>query len=99
MRKQTKQQKRDVGAIATKNDADIDFSDMPEVLDWRGAEMGKFCRPAKKSVTLRLDQDVLEWLKAYGKGYQTRANWLLRHAMASARGRSRKTSRQSRTGA
>jgi uncharacterized protein (DUF4415 family) len=62
----------------------IDLSDMPEVLDWSGAEMGKFYRPPKRSVTMRLDGDVLEWLKGYGKGYQTRVNLLLRHAMASA---------------
>jgi len=67
-------------------DEDIDLSDMPEVVDWSGAEMGKFYRPPKKSVTMRLDQDVLDWLKAYGKGYQTRVNLLLRHAMASSMG-------------
>jgi uncharacterized protein (DUF4415 family) len=88
MRKPTKEQKRDIGAIAAKKGADIDFSDMPEVADWSGGEMGKFYRPAKKSVTMRLDKDVIEWLKTYGKGYQTRANWLLRHAMASAAGNS-----------
>jgi len=33
----------------------IDLSDMPEVLDWSGAEMGKFYRPPKRSVTMRLD--------------------------------------------
>jgi uncharacterized protein (DUF4415 family) len=86
MRKLTKEQKRDIAAIAAKKDADIDFSDIPEVVDWSGAEVGKFYRPPKKSVTMRLDQDVLDWLKAYGKGYQTKANLLLRHAMASARG-------------
>jgi uncharacterized protein (DUF4415 family) len=63
---------------------------MPEVLDWREAEIGKFYRPPKKSVTMRVDADVLEWLKGYGKGYQTRVNFLLRHAMASASGRGRK---------
>jgi uncharacterized protein (DUF4415 family) len=84
MRKLTKEQKRDIAAIAAKKDADIDFSDIPEVVDWSGAEMGKFYRPPKKSVTMRLDQDVIEWLKAYGKGYQTKVNLLLRHAMASA---------------
>jgi uncharacterized protein (DUF4415 family) len=46
--------------------------------------MGKFYRPPKKSVTMRLDADVLEWLKGYGRGYQTSANLLLRHAMASS---------------
>lgn len=84
MRKLTKQQKRDVGAIAAMKEEDIDLSDMPEVLDWSKAEMGKFCRPPKKPVTMRLDEDVIDWLKSYGTGYQTRANLLLRHAMASA---------------
>ena len=86
MRKLTKEQKRDIAAIAAMKDEDIDLSDMPEVLDWSGAEMGKFYRPPKKAVTMRLDSDVLEWLKGYGKGYQTRVNLLLRHAMASAGG-------------
>jgi uncharacterized protein (DUF4415 family) len=43
--------------------------------------MGKFLKPTKKSVTIRLDADVIEWLKADGRGYQTKANRLLRHAM------------------
>jgi uncharacterized protein (DUF4415 family) len=81
MRKLTKEQKRDIRAIAAKRDRDIDFSDAPPVLDWSGAEIGKFYRPVKKPVTMRLDSDVIDWLKADGRGYQTKANWLLRHAM------------------
>jgi uncharacterized protein (DUF4415 family) len=81
MRKLTKEQKRDIRAIAAKRDEDIDFSDAPAVVDWSGAEIGKFYRPAKKPVTMRLDSDVIAWLKADGRGYQTKANWLLRHAM------------------
>jgi uncharacterized protein (DUF4415 family) len=84
MRKLSKEQKRDIAAIAAMKDEDIDLSDMPEVVDWSRAEVGKFYRPPKKAVTIRLDADVLEWLKGYGKGYQTRANLLLRHAMVSA---------------
>jgi len=34
--------------------------------------------PAKSSISLRLDQDVLEWFKAQGAGYQTRINSVLR---------------------
>lgn len=71
--------------IAAKKDADIDLSDVPEVVDWSGAEMGQLYRPAKKAVTMRLDADVVDWLKSYGRGYQTRANSLLRHAMLRAR--------------
>lgn len=81
MRKLTKEQKRDIRAIAAKRDKDIDFSDAPAVLDWSGAEIGKFHRPVKKPVTMRLDSDVIKWLKAGGRGYQTKANWLLRRAM------------------
>jgi uncharacterized protein (DUF4415 family) len=87
MRRLTKQQKREVAAIAAKRDEDIDFSDVPAVVDWTRAEIGKFHRPAKRPVTIRLDEDVLEWLKAFGKGYQTRANLLLRHAMVATRAR------------
>lgn len=85
MRKLTKEQKRDIRAIAKKRDEDIDFSDIPPVLDWSGAEIGKFYRPGKKPVTMRLDSDVIAWLKADGRGYQTRANQLLRHAMTHLR--------------
>src|SRR5580692_10830322 len=81
MRKLTKEQKRDIRAIAAKRDEDIDFSDAPAVVDWSGAQIGKFYRPTKKSVTMRLDSDVIAWLKADGRGYQTKANWLLRQAM------------------
>ncbi|MBL8414193.1 MAG: BrnA antitoxin family protein [Propionivibrio sp.] len=34
--------------------------------------------PPKASISLRLDQDVLEWFKAQGSGYQTRINSVLR---------------------
>ena len=77
--------KRDIAAIAAKTDATIDFSEMPEVVDWTGAEVGRFYRPAKRSITIRLDEDIIDWLKGYGRGYQTRANLLLRHAMEANR--------------
>jgi uncharacterized protein (DUF4415 family) len=81
MRNLTKQQKRDIRAIAAKKERDIDFSDAPPVPDWSAAVVGKFYRPTKKPVTIRLDSDVIAWLKTDGRGYQTKANWLLRHAM------------------
>jgi uncharacterized protein (DUF4415 family) len=107
MRKLTKDQRRDIRAIAVKRDVNIDYSDAPPVLDWSSAEIGKFYRPAKKPVTMRLDSDVIAWLKSDGRGYQTKANWLLRHAMLhftrrgaiSGRGKPgprRKSSRQKR---
>jgi uncharacterized protein (DUF4415 family) len=93
MKKPTKGRQREVSAVAVKSDAEIDLSEMPEVLDWSGAEIGKFYRPAKKPVTLRLDADVIEWLKSFGPGYQTRANGLLRHAMEASHPKRRGTGR------
>lgn len=69
------------------NDASIDTSDIPEVRDWSSAVVGKFYRPIKKPVTVRLDADVTAWLKSQGPGYQTRLNKLLRAAMAQSRTR------------
>lgn len=80
MRKLTQEQKRDTRAIAVKKDKDIDFSDAPAIVDWSGAEIGEFYRPTKKPITMRLDSDVIAWLKADDRGYQTTANWLLRQA-------------------
>jgi uncharacterized protein (DUF4415 family) len=66
--------------LAAMPDEDIDLSDMPEVLDWSKAERGKFYRPVKQQLTLRLDADVVHWFKTHAKGggYQTRINQALR---------------------
>lgn len=45
----------------------------------------RYYRPLKKSVTLRLDADVLAWFKKQGRGYQTRINRTLRAAMEEKR--------------
>lgn len=37
--------------------------------------------PKKQTITIRLDADVLDWLKRQGRGYQTRINKLLRSYM------------------
>jgi uncharacterized protein (DUF4415 family) len=42
---------------------------------------GNMYKPIKKPVTLRLDADVLDWLKKQGRGYQTRINRALRSLM------------------
>ena len=38
-------------------------------------------KPVKQTVQMRIDADILEWLKHDGPGYQTRANAILRQAM------------------
>lgn len=61
-------------------DDDIDFSDIPLKLDWSKAEIGKFYRPVKELVSLRVDADVLTWFKnqANGKLYTALMNKALR---------------------
>lgn len=76
-----KEQKAEIGKLAALSDAAIDTSDIAEIEGWDDAVVGKFYRPIKKQVTMRLDADVIEWLKQKGKGYQTRANMILRDAM------------------
>ena len=64
-------------------DEDIDYSDIPQIPDDFADEAvrGLLYRPVKKSVSIRIDADVLLWLKSQGKGYQTRINTILRQAM------------------
>lgn len=68
--------------IGAMSDDDIDYSDIPQITDFSGFEVGKFYRPVKETVTVRLDADVLHWLKQGGKGYQSRLNAILRKEMA-----------------
>ena len=81
MRKSARTIIRELKALKRMKDEDIDLSDIPEIRDWSKTVVGKFYRPIKKSLTIRVDADVLAWLKAQGKGYQTRINSLLREAM------------------
>jgi uncharacterized protein (DUF4415 family) len=76
-------QERQLRKLAQRPGSEIDFSDIPELTEkfWRNAVRNPFYRPVKKQLTLRLDADVIAWLRRQGKGYQTRANALLRAAM------------------
>ena len=75
----------EVQALLQMKDEDIDTSDIPEIKDWSKAVVGKFYRPIKEPVTVRLDSDVVAWLKSAGPGYRTRMNALLRRAMVGDR--------------
>jgi len=68
-----------------------DFSDAPELTKEQLSQlkpshyrnMANY-RPIKKTVNVRLDADVIEWLQSEGRGYQTRMNAILREAMVKA---------------
>jgi uncharacterized protein (DUF4415 family) len=89
-RRLSKAERAELESLAALPDNRIDTADIPELPKtmWRnGMVMGKFYRPVKRPVTMRLDADVIEWLKAKagreGRGYQTAANQLLRSRMIS----------------
>jgi len=79
----TKADRAKLKALAARPDSGIDTSDIPEMTDeqWKRARRGHFYRPRKQQITARVDADVLAWLKAQGKGYQSRINAILRREM------------------
>lgn len=62
-------------------DKEIDYTDIAQTDEafWEKAEL-RMPQP-KKGIYLRLDQDLLDWLKHQGPGYQTRINAILRSYM------------------
>jgi uncharacterized protein (DUF4415 family) len=69
-------------ALGERPDDEIDFSDIPEMTSIPpDALIGKYYRPIKRAITIRLDADVLAWAQSLGAGYQTRINNYLRELM------------------
>lgn len=88
----TEAHKAECDALAAMPDAAIDYSDIPPLTEefWASAARGRFFRPTetfrptKTSTTVRIDSDVLAWLRGQGRGYQTRLNAILRREMLAA---------------
>jgi uncharacterized protein (DUF4415 family) len=61
--------------------ADIDFSDIPRLGKsfWKNARLTM--PEPKDRLTIRVDHDIVQWLKKRGPGYQTRINAILRSYM------------------
>src|ERR1700752_1601968 len=76
----TPARKRRLAKLAARPDSEIDFSDLPPLKEsfWRNAVRNPFYRPVKQQLTVRLDADVVTWLRQSGRGYQTRLNLVLR---------------------
>ncbi len=79
----TDKDRRELAKLAALPDDSIDYSDIPPLTEkfWKNAIRNPWYRPRKQQVTLRIDADVLAWLRRGGKGYQSRLNSLLRNAM------------------
>ena len=82
----TAAQRAELDALSAMPADQIDTSDIPPLTDafWKSAVRNPFYKPKKSSTTIRIDSDVLMWLREQGKGYQSRINAILREAMVSA---------------
>ena len=79
----TAEQEAEINVLLTQPDREIDASDIPELTDafWENAVRNPLYKPTKTSTTVRIDSDVLTWLRGQGKGYQSRLNAILRNEM------------------
>jgi uncharacterized protein (DUF4415 family) len=79
----TAKQSAELAAVAAQTDSQIDKSDMAQLSPrfWKTEVRNPLYKPTKQSTTVRLDSDVLQWLKSNGSGYQTRLNAILRNEM------------------
>ena len=86
----TPARKRRLARLAARPDSEIDFSEIPPLQEtfWENAVRNPFYRPVKQQLTVRLDADVVAWLRRQCKGYQTRLNNVLRKAMLDDLGKS-----------
>jgi uncharacterized protein (DUF4415 family) len=75
--------KSDLARLDRMKDSDIDYSDIPPLGDEFFRKATVPWPPVKQQLTIRLDADVLAWLKLHGRGYQTRINRILRVVMES----------------
>jgi uncharacterized protein (DUF4415 family) len=76
------EKRQELGKLAARPDREIDLSDIPEIRKMPSDYVvGRFYRSPKETVTIRIDSDVLAWLKASGVGYQPRNNNFLRLLM------------------
>lgn len=77
--------KTDWNKLSQMKDSEIDYSDIPPLSD-KFFKHARLRLPEKKStITIRIDPDVLSWLKKQGRGYQTKINAILRTYMEARR--------------
>lgn len=76
--KNTVKSKTNWEKISHASDADIDYSDSPETTEdfWKDAEL--FIPSHKVHISLRLDEEIVDFFKEMGSGYQTRINAALK---------------------
>ncbi|WP_424209113.1 BrnA antitoxin family protein [Sulfuricaulis sp.] len=77
--------KSQIQALKKMKDQDINLDDIPEILDWSKGVRGKFYRPVKQAISIRVDADVLTWFRTRSGKYQSKMNEALREYMQKRR--------------
>ncbi len=61
--------------------------DLLVLADQEMSAESRWSRPRKRSISLRVDVEVVDWFKSKGPGYQTRINRILRRVMTEGKKR------------
>lgn len=71
----TEQQEAELKLLCEQPDSKIDYSDIDEQTpsNWENTVRGQFHRPVKKHASIRIDADILAWLREPGKGLSDKA--------------------------
>ena len=77
----TPEQEQRLAALASRPDSEIDYSDIPPVEDF-----SDFYRPNQEVAAIRLDKDVIAWLRTQGLAYHATINRMLRREMQASLG-------------
>jgi len=77
----TRWQRADLARLKNRPDSEIDFSDIPPLTD---EQLATAFQPNRQLIALRVDREVLAWLRSFGPGYSTRINNILRVVMENA---------------
>lgn len=77
--------KSQIQALKKMKDQDINLDDIPAILDWNKGVRGKFYRPVKQAISIRVDADVLTWFRTRSGKYQSKMNEALREYMQKRR--------------
>jgi uncharacterized protein (DUF4415 family) len=91
----TRRQRADLARLKNLPDSEIDYSDIPPLSE---EQLSRMFQPNRQLVAVRLDREVLQWLRDFGPGYSTRINKILRAVMEQTRASSAAPTPASRPG-
>jgi uncharacterized protein (DUF4415 family) len=78
----SKRQRADLARLKNLPDNEIDYSDIPPLT---AEQLATAFQPNRQLIAVRLDREVLKWLRGFGPGYSTRINNILRTVMEQQR--------------